>query len=127
MSEYQNIPVLAAKSLADTYDKDIVVILAWNHEHHTLNTVTYGVKASDKVSAGRAGEIASKALGMDPSTAATVEDFRRDHNAARERAMLEAIKKHLPAIQRMASQIIHTTNNCFSRMAHDLHQAVESK
>lgn len=123
MSEYIPIPVLAAKSLAETYQRDIVIISAWSREHKLLHTVTYGVSAADKVSAANGGEICAKALGMDLSRSQFNEDFRKEYNAGRERAMLEAIRKHLPSLKTMARQIIHPTENTFSRMVKDLEKA----
>ena len=76
MNPYRSIPVESARQIARAFDKQIVVICAWNHEHKKLHTVTYGSDPKDKISAANAGEICTKALGMDLSKSDTNEDFR---------------------------------------------------
>ena len=124
MSEYQEVPVETAKQIASSYGKDIVVISCWNHEHAKLHTTTYGVSPKDKVSAANAGEICAKALGMDLHRMRDYEDFRKDHDAGKQRAMAEAITKHLPAMKEMARQVISPANNVFSRMVADFEKAL---
>lgn len=124
MKEYKEVPVDAAKYLAMTYEKQIVVICCWSHEHSLLHTTTYGVSPTDKVGAAKAGEICAKALGMDLKRSDNYEDFRKDLDAGKQRAMEEAIKKHLPALKEMASQVISPKANVFSRMVADLEKAL---
>jgi len=76
MNPYLSIPVETAREIARTFDKQIVVICAWNHDHGKLHTVTYGVEPDDKINAAKAGELCAKALGMDLSKRESVEDFR---------------------------------------------------
>lgn len=47
--------------------------------------------------------------------------------AAQRKAMAEAIEKHLPALKQMAEQVIHPTDNTFSRMVRDFEQALRSE
>lgn len=124
MSEYVPIPVEAAKYIALTYSRDIVIICAWSHEHRLLHTTTYGVSPTDKVNAANGGERCAKALMTDLKKADFSEDFRKDHDAAREAAMQEAIEKHLPALKEMAGQILCPKENTFSKMVHDLERAI---
>lgn len=76
MNPYLSIPVESAREISRQFDKQIVVICAWNHEHRKLHTVTYGVEPHDKISAANAGEICTKALGMDLAKSVPIEDFR---------------------------------------------------
>ncbi len=76
MKPYLNIPVETARQIAREFDKQIVVICAWNHDHKLLHTVTYGANPKDKISAANAGEICTKALGMDLDKSDVNEDFR---------------------------------------------------
>lgn len=76
MNEYKPIPVETARQIARDFDKQIVVICAWNHDHKLLHTVTYGVQPKDKISAANAGDICTKALGMDLTRSDVTEDFR---------------------------------------------------
>src|ERR1043166_3558936 len=76
MKPYLAIPVETARQIARDFDKQIVIVLAWNHEHKLLHTVTYGAQPRDKISAANGGEIAAKALGTDLSKAGFTEDFR---------------------------------------------------
>jgi hypothetical protein len=95
MSEYQSIPVKAAKQIAVEHAKDIVVIVAWSHEHHKFHTVTYGVSPNDKVSAANAGEIATKALGGNLQQSESYEDFRTHEHAAKMTAENETLKQRM--------------------------------
>jgi hypothetical protein len=76
MKPYLAIPVETARQIARDFDKQVVIICGWNHEHKLLHTVTYGAEPNDKISAANGGEICAKALGMDLSKSITNEDFR---------------------------------------------------
>lgn len=76
MKPYLTIPVTVARQIARDFDKQIVIIVAWNHEHKLLHTVTYGTQPNDKISAANGGDIVTKALGMDLSRSKPNEDFR---------------------------------------------------
>lgn len=124
MSEYKNIPVAAAVEIAEKFTKDVVVILAWSHEHHQFHTVTYGVAPKDKTPAAKLGEMVTAAAGADMTRKEFVEDFRKDYSAAKQAAMKRAIEKHLPALSQMAGQIISPKNNTFSKMVADFENAL---
>jgi hypothetical protein len=76
MKPYLSIPVEVARQIARDFDKQIVIISAWNHEHKKLHITTYGSEPNDKISAARGGEICAKALGMDLARFEPHEDFR---------------------------------------------------
>lgn len=76
MKPYLNIPVETAREISRKFDKQIVIIFAWNREHAKMHTVTYGVEPEDKISAAKGGEIATAALGMDIAKREPTEDFR---------------------------------------------------
>lgn len=71
MKSYLSIPVEVARKIARDFDRQIVVICAWSHEHKLLHTVTYGEQPNDKISAAKAGELAAAALGADLSKTET--------------------------------------------------------
>jgi hypothetical protein len=73
---YIPVPVEAARQISSQYEKSIVIINAWDHQHKLMNTTTYGVRPQDKISAARGGETCAKALGLDLSKSQTSEDFR---------------------------------------------------
>ena len=92
MENYKAIPVEAAKQIALTFDKQQVVIIAVDHPHDQVHTVTYGVGAVDKVEAAKMGEFLTKQLGCDTSKAEFSEDFRRDYDAAKYKRALELLR-----------------------------------
>lgn len=124
MSEYQQVPVEAAKQIAVNYGRDIVIICCWSHEHKLLHTTTYGVAPADKVSAANGGEICAKALASDLTKKTDYQDFRKDLDAGKQRAMEEAIKKHLAALKNMAGQVIDPPNNVFAKMVADFEKSL---
>jgi len=75
-TEYLGVPVQKAREIAREFDKQIVIIAAWNHAHKRLHTTTYGVNPTDKISAANGGEMVAKALGMDLGKGEINEDFR---------------------------------------------------
>lgn len=124
MSEYKEIPVEVAKQIAGSYGRDIVIICCWSHEHSLLHTTTYGIAPSDKASAARGGELCAKALGSNLTRMQDYEDFRKDTDAGKQRAMEEAIGKHLPALTAMGEQILSPKDNMFTRMVEDFRKAL---
>jgi hypothetical protein len=42
MSKYKRVPVTAAKNIADTYDKEEIIILAIDRKHDKVHITTYG-------------------------------------------------------------------------------------
>ena len=124
MSEYAPVPVTAAKHIAETYAKSIVIICAWDDPHQLLHTTIYGVSPADKVNAAHGGETAARALSMDLDRQHKYEDFREEFDAARGRAMHEAIEKYLPELRTMAGQVISKPDNFFARMVRDLERAM---
>lgn len=76
MKPYLSIPVETAREISRRFDKQIVIICAWNNEHQLMHTVTYGAQPDDKLKAARGGELVTAALGMDISKKRPTEDFR---------------------------------------------------
>lgn len=85
MSNYQPVPVIAAKGIADAYAKPIVAIVSWDPEHKRVHTTTYGVTAVDKLSAAALGELLATAAGADLTQKESYEDFRTVDAAERAR------------------------------------------
>lgn len=77
MKDYKPVPVSAARDVANSFDKDVVVIIAYDNAHNLTNTTTYGRDALDKIRAADLGEILAKAAGCDMGKADFSEDFRQ--------------------------------------------------
>ena len=93
MNEYLEVPVAAAKSLADVYRKSQVVILCYDKEHNLTHTTTYGVSAFDKENAAATGELVTKAIGCDLSKKQPFEDFHKNYDPAHYKVACELIQK----------------------------------
>ena len=63
MSRYKKIPIKAAKEIAQTFDKDQVIIVTWDAEHGRTHVTTYGKTLTDCESAAMGGNRVKLALG----------------------------------------------------------------
>lgn len=63
MSDYINIPIEAAKGIAEKYDKSEVIIVTWDQLHRRTHVTTYGCTIKDSEGAARGGNMVRKALG----------------------------------------------------------------
>ena len=91
MSDYEQVPVEAAKQIAEGCAKSQVVILAWDDVHKLTHVTTYGTTAGDKLQAAEAGELLSRALELDRAQRKVYEDFRSDFDAARLKEAIELL------------------------------------
>jgi hypothetical protein len=73
---YVPVPVSAARDLAHSFAKDVVVILCYDRKHDLLHTTTYGRDASDKIRAAELGPVLAKAAGGFTPAGQPFEDFR---------------------------------------------------
>ncbi len=73
---YKPIPVAAARAIAAQYEKDVVIVLAYDHEHGLVHTTTYGRSEDDSVKAKRVGKALCEMIGGDLSRTTVYEDFR---------------------------------------------------
>ncbi len=83
MSEYRPIPSAEGKILAEKYAKDVVVILAIDHEHDMVHTTTFGKSPHDKEVAAILGERLGVMLGLESEYGPRIwyEDFRQTRAA----------------------------------------------
>ena len=72
---YKAVTVAAAKKIAEAFDKDMVIILAWDARHALMHTTTYGREAPDKEAAAMLGEHLAKACDLDLSQKQVHADF----------------------------------------------------
>src|SRR5690348_256470 len=93
MSEYIPIPVGEAKSIAETFAKSQVIILAWDPVHKVTHTTTFGVSAFDKENAAALGAKLTQAAGCDLSKATEYEDFHKDYDPALYKEAKDLIQK----------------------------------
>jgi hypothetical protein len=90
--DYRPVPVEAAKHVAQVYEKDQVVILAWDRAHETLHTTTYGKTAEDKVSAGGLAVLCNQAAGLDGEPRTTFEHYKENFDPALLKECLEVLE-----------------------------------
>lgn len=63
MTEYKDVPIEAAKDIAEKYDKDQVIVVCWDDEHKRTHVTTYGKSLSDCKAAAEGGNFVKRALG----------------------------------------------------------------
>jgi hypothetical protein len=66
MAKYKTIPVSAAKAIAETYDKQQVIIVTWDAAHGKTHVTTYGDTAEQCRQAALGGDKVKDALGWPP-------------------------------------------------------------
>jgi hypothetical protein len=91
MAEYRPVPVQAAEYIAKTFNKSMVVVLAYDRVHAKTHTTTYGVSAIEKEQAAAVGEVCTNTIGADLSRKIVYEDFHRDYDPARFKESLEVL------------------------------------
>jgi len=91
-STYVEVPVSAAREIAQQFAKDIVIINAWDAVRAAMHTTTYGVTAADKGLAAHGGQLAAQALGADLSRMKIFSDYRDERIAALEGALTWLVK-----------------------------------
>lgn len=62
MKQYKPVPVKAAQSIAETYDKSIVIVLTYDPTLMAVRAVSYGVNAKSQAFAEKGAAIAIAAL-----------------------------------------------------------------
>lgn len=92
MAEYISVPVEAAAVIAREFSKSQVVIISLDPLHRLVHTTTFGVSASDKVEAARAGDFLAEQLGLDLAQRNYVVDFRDEYQPALYREALDLLK-----------------------------------
>jgi hypothetical protein len=63
MNEYLPVPVEAARSVAETYRKGVVVVVALDQEHERMHFTSYGVSPAGKDEAARLADYLAAACG----------------------------------------------------------------
>lgn len=53
MSDYVSIPVATAERVANDYEKDQLIIIAYDKKHNKVHFTTYGKTASEKLDSAR--------------------------------------------------------------------------
>lgn len=74
---YQPVPVAAARQIAISFGKDVVVIICFDHASGHFHTTTYGKEPPDKVHAAELGEQLTVVAGGILPDKTTFEDFRQ--------------------------------------------------
>lgn len=80
-NDYKPIPSSEAKTIAEKYDKQVVVILAIDRVHEMTHTTTYGVGPEDKLAAASLGDQLPFILGLTEGPRKFFEDFRTTQQA----------------------------------------------
>lgn len=60
---YKKIPISAAKTIANKYDKNQVIIVTWDKKHGLTHVTTYGKTIEECEQAATGGNFIKKALG----------------------------------------------------------------
>ncbi len=68
------IPVSCASAIAKDYQKDIVIILAFDHKKGMIQTTTFGATGHDKIVASELGLAITKSIGGDVERKTVFED-----------------------------------------------------
>lgn len=98
------IPVDAVRQIADQWQKDIVLVVAWNEASSTTTVVTWGREPPQKVSAATAGDMIRRMLRLE-GRAEVHEDFRREGEAA---STVDALRRQLSAVRDALDKIVVT-------------------
>jgi hypothetical protein len=98
------IPVDAARQIADQYQKDIVLLVAWDQASSKTHVVTWGREPPQKTSAAAAGDMIRQMLRLE-GAAEVYEDFRREGEAA---STVDALRRQLSAIREAIDKIVVT-------------------
>jgi hypothetical protein len=100
MPEYVPVPVEAARAVAQRWEKQVVVIVAWDQGHNKVHTTTYGFSPRDKIAAAKLGELLTAAAGADRSESVGFEDFRwlSQAEAAQAKERLETLIAECEAV-----------------------------
>lgn len=91
-SSYIEVPVSAARQIAEQFQKDIVIVNAWDSVHELMHTTTYGVTAADKRWAALGGALSSEALGCNLAKVKSFSDFRDERIQLLESALTGLLK-----------------------------------
>lgn len=91
VSEYIPIPVGVAAGIAHSYQKQIVVIVAYSRDAGMLHTTTFGQTAVDKVDAANLGVLLAATAGGDLLKSRSYEDFR-DIDAATAKETIDSLQ-----------------------------------
>lgn len=61
--KYKPITIKAAKEIANSFDKDQVIIVAWDKKYEKVHVTTYGKSLEDCDQAAEGGNFIKRALG----------------------------------------------------------------
>ena len=63
MKPYKDIPIERAREIAETFDKDLVVIVTWDKAHGRTHVTTFGKTIEESAQAAAGGNRVKRALG----------------------------------------------------------------
>lgn len=61
--EYKEVPIEAAKQIAEQFDKNQVIIVCWDDVHKLTHVTTYGKSLEECEQAAQGGNFVKRALG----------------------------------------------------------------
>ena len=102
-NSYTPIPVAVARDIGLNHRKDMVVILAYDHDSERTNTVTWGHSPEDKAAAATVADVCAKAAGADISTRESHQDYRYISEGERAQLVDELVKACRAADHAIAS------------------------
>lgn len=105
--EYKPVPVAVAVAIAENFDKEMVVILAYDAVHQLTHTTTYGRTPQSKEIAADAGDRCTVELGAAIEAKRTHEDFR-NRSEAEAAATIERLQGALDLIRKKLECVVCT-------------------
>jgi hypothetical protein len=91
---YIPIEVSDARDIAERREKDIVIILAFDHGHDRTHVTTFGRSADDKMRSGQIGEAIAEDYGGEPT-----DDLRADWRLIEQAELCEALNAAVKVIR----------------------------
>lgn len=122
--EYVQVPVEAARMIANRYDKQVVVIVAEDTVHNKIHTTTYGALPEDKIRAAELGPSLAEAAGALLAESVCSEDFRTVDAAERAKEIEDKTRQLQDAYVQLTrlTSAIHT----YARKPADLLQVAKT-
>jgi hypothetical protein len=94
VNAYQDVPIEAARHIAEAYDKHQVIVVTWDKHHHTQHVTTYGKTFEESKQAAQGGNRVKAALGW-PDALCHAETERPDPRDEQIRVLRAAAKGRL--------------------------------
>ncbi len=123
MSEYILVPVSLAQQIAESCEKDWVIILARDHAHDKIHVATFGKTAMDKQEVAALGDMLPTCIGSDPNAAGKIFEDWRLVEKAKYKEMLDRANRTIYDL--MADTILIETQQLSSQAYQNLDNDID--